>query len=287
MAGPFTGAWRAAVVSEAQYTGALKQGTGINPVHAIRDGDPLRTNGTKLNYPEPNLGPGDDPASLIDSESYWPCPEDSPTGLWGYNSETGLSDRPRYGVPDERAHVTDGFPSWGGSRKTKPAGTFIRSVVRGALVTLTSREVPSETVTEGWRNKAHGIVADSVASSDAQLVMNTSDTQRYKMRTGSQSSGRASEFNAPVPSRVVGQKRKVYSGGQRHHDMMPYQQDVILRPFLSRQAGTGYQTFSGRVNSMYTSNPLLREVPQDPYAGDVSPSDDDSYGYVSEDGEYF
>lgn len=287
MAGPYTGSWRAAVTSEAQYTGALKQGTGINPIHAIRDIGPAYTE-TKLNYPEPNLGPGDDPVTMIDREAYWPVPEDSPAGLWGYNAETGLEDRPRYGVPSERAHLPEDYPPWGGSRKTRPAGTFIRSVVHGAIITITSKVQPSETVTEGWRNKAHGIVADSMPSDDKQLIVNSSVTQRYKERTGSQSTGRASEYSAPVPSRVVGQKLKVYSGGERHYDMTPREQEPILRPFLSRQAGTGYQQFDGKVNSMYVTDPLNREVPQDPYAGDTSPGEDDgTYGYVVEDGMYY
>jgi hypothetical protein len=287
MAGPYTGTWRASVVSDAKYSGALKQGTGINPVHAIRGNEYYEgLLETKLNYPEPNLGIGDDNAPLIDDTSYWPCPEDDPTALYGYNSETGLADRPRLGVPSERTGVSECYPPWGGSRKTLPGGNFIRSVVKGAIITMTARESPSETVTEGWRNKEHGIPANSIASSDAQLIVNTSGVQRYQARNGSQSTGRASEYKATVPSRVTGQKVKVYSEGKRHWDMTPYGQDEILRPFLSRQAGTSYQQWAG-VNSMYDSEPLDRQIPLDPYSGKQSPSDTGGYGFVAEDGMYY
>jgi len=283
MAGPYTGTWRATAVSEADYTGALKQGTGINPVHRIR-GDltnPGRKNTPALIYPELNLGPGQETSNVI-GDTDWPELYADSNELYGYNSQTGLADRPRYGVPNERVSVTEDWPPWGGSRKTQAGGNFVRSLLKGALLQMRIKQIPSETVTEGWRNKAHGIAADSVSSDDKQLIVNTSGVQRYETRTGSQSTGRASEYSAPIHSRVVGQKLKKWSGGQRHYDMRPYDQDEILRPFLSRQAGTSYVEWN-EVNSMYQSNPIQRQPAEDPYPGSVSPPEENGYGYVAED----
>jgi hypothetical protein len=291
MAAPYTGTWRQSVLASAKYSGALKQGTGINPIHAVRSPNPaFQDYGVKLGYDTPDLGTGDGTEAYIDTQN-WPPPLDidqDPTLQRAIQNE--LIDHPvwdhRDQVPANQRYNNPAWPSWGGSRKSEPGGNFIRSMLRGALATITMRQTPNETVTEGWVNKAHGIVGDSIDSDPSQLVMNTSEVQRYKVRTGSQSPGRASEYNAPIQSRVVGQKLKVYSGNERHWDMTPYDQDDIIRPFLSRQAGTGYTQWQ-LPNEMYQSSAMQREPASDPYQGDVTPTENIGGDYSYEDGQYY
>jgi hypothetical protein len=290
MAGPYTGTWRAKFGNpDPQYGSALKQGTGINPVHRIRTIGPPTT-ATKLNYEQSLGGPGDDTVRMVDSVDV-PAAEIETNDFWGYNQETGLRDHPVWDpsltTPTQRANQSD-WPPWGGSRKTSPAGTFIRSLLHGALNTNRTRQVPLETVSEGWVNKPKGSPADSRPSDDSQLIINSSVTQRYKVRSGSQRSGSQSDFNAPIASRVVGQKVKAYSDSRdRRWDMQPYEQDEIIRPFLSRQIGTGYPEYN-RPNEMYVSDTLQREPAPDPYQGPVSPDQATvSSDYTYEDRQYY
>jgi hypothetical protein len=295
MAGPYTGTWRRSATSDARYTGALKWGTGINPVHSEAGVGPALID-PKLNYDTPDLGAGDDAARMIDDQ-FWPPPPDEEgdnnSQFWGYGQEGDLRDHPNYqevgdaNTAGSRAELNQpNWPPWGGSRKTAPGGTFIRSLLHGALTVNKSRQVPSETVSEGWENKAHGIAANSLPSDDSQLIMQTSMTQRYKVRAGSQSAGRASEYSAPVSSRVTGQKLKIYSGQERHYDMTPYDQDEILRGFLSRQAGTGYTEWQ-HPNEMFVNEPMQREPAPDPFQGTASPASSVPADYTSEDMQYY
>lgn len=234
--------------------------------------------------------------------------------IWGYGELTGTADRPSWGTeqgdryssedgwglpnppPDTEPlpgdprgktqnSTSSGFPSWGGSRKPGPAGRFIRAIRRGGTEAITAaRVLPNEDVAQGWTNKTHGIAADSRPSDDSQIFMQTSMTQRYQTRAGSQRSGSQSTFSAPIESRVVGQKVKNWTreDSPRHWDMLPYEQQDFLRPFLSRQAGTGYREWMYS-NDMYVSPVIQREPPSDPELGPVAGGVED-YGYSNEDG---
>jgi hypothetical protein len=181
----------------------------------------------------------------------------------------------------------DNYPSWGGSRKTKPAGTLIRSIRRGSDLIRKMRVLPNEDVAQGWQNKAHGIAADSKPADDSQVFMQTSMTQRYKVRAGSQRSGSQSEYSAPIESRVTGQKLKVFaaSDSARHWDMLPYEQQDYMRPFLSRTAGTGYREWMDP-NAMYVSPALQREPAPDPLLGPIAGTGGDTGVYDFVDGYY-
>lgn len=334
MAGPYTGAWRASAVSVAQYTGAQKWGTGVNPVHAIPGAGPaLRRSGTKLNI-DPASPPGGQETDIIAEDYAWqqnwnddpnqPPYNVTPPSEWAYGTQTGTSDRPSYGseMADSDAPVNAGgeanpadpghpvtvvrgmtqndtgnpFPSWGMNDGGKtgasgpPAGRFIRAIRRGYLQAV--RGLPNEDVAQGWLNKAHGIPGDSRPADDSQVFIQTSDVQRYKTRAGSQRQASQSTFAAPIESRVTGQKLKVYASPEsaRHWDMLPYEQQDFIRPFLSRQAGTGYREWLSP-NEMYVSPAIQREPAPDPALGPIPPMDYAStgdYGYSQEDsGVYY
>ena len=303
MAGPYTGAWRASVISEAAYSGALKWGTGVNPVHSIPGmGPPLQIE-SKLNF-DPVTTPGGQETDVLAEDYSWdPTYNPDPTlpeynvtdaTIFGDTSQTGAADRPSWGqdspdVPSREKTqnaTSDQYPSWGGSRKTGPAGRVIRAIRRGNDLLTSARVLPGEDVAQGWTNKTHGIIADSRPADDTQVFMQTSMTQRYKTREGSQRSGSQSDFTAPVQSRVTGQKVKTWTrpDSARHWDMQPYAQDDYIRPFLSRQAGTGYREWM-YPNDMYVSPAIQREPAPDPELGPVAGTD---YGYSPEDsGVYY
>lgn len=314
MAGPYTGTWRGAVIEQAAYTGASKWGTGVNPVHSIPGEGPYLGGTAKLVI-DPVVTPGGQETDVLAEDYAWdstlnPDPDlpeynVNPAEMWGHNSETGTADRPHWGsemgdadapenagglpnpqypgrplTPTRAAtqnDTQDAFPSWGGSRKSKPAGTFIRSLRRGANIIIGARVLPNEDVAQGWTNKTHGIIADSRPADDTQVFMQTSMTQRYKTRAGSQRSGSQSTFNAPIESRVVGQKVKNWTkpDSARHWDMLPYEQVDYMRPFLSRQAGTGYREWA-YTNEMYVSPSIQREPAADPELGPVAGSGGDN-----------
>lgn len=333
MAGPYTGSWRASVVSQAEYTGALKQGTGFNPIHRIYGSGEARPSAKVVIDPITTPG-GDDNFGYVAEDQAWYFTSDNPDPklpqydvtdptLYGNNDETGTADRPRWGSgmgdassnemgwglpnpdpgpappPSSRGSsqnfTGDAFPPWGGSRKTAPLGTRIRALRRGADMQTSMRVLPNEDVAQGWVNKSSqmglGQLGDSRPSDDSQIFMQTSDVQRYKTRAGSQNVGSQSTYNAPVNSRVANQKVKVYaaSDSARHWDMLPYEQVDFVRPFLSRQAGTGYPQWQ-LVNEMYVSPAIQREPPADPSLGNVAGNPDDGtasdYGFSFEDVQY-
>jgi hypothetical protein len=341
MAGPYTGSWRASVTSQAEYTGALKWGTGVNPIHSVYGaGINLRQRPNALVYDPVTTPGGDDTFGYVAEDQGWYFNSDNPDPnlpqydvndptLWGYGSQTGTKDRPEWGnelgdrssnemgwglpnpdtdthpLPDVRNSTQndtgDRYPSWGhghspgwpntigGNVPTRPKGQWIRQRTRGNLVATQKMKVlPNEDVAQGWENKAHGIAADSRPADDSQVFMQTSDVQRYKTRSGSQRSGSQSTFEAPIDSRVTGQKVKVYASSEsaRHWDMLPYEQEDFARPFLSRQAGTGYPQWM-LVNEQYISPAIQREPPADPQLGSVAGYDGNTtqsdYGYTAED----
>jgi len=311
MAGPYTGTWAAHSVTQVGYSGAAKWGTGINPIHSIPGEGPYLGQNSKVNAP-PVTTPGGQETDTLDEDYAWqntsnpdpylPAYNVNPSELWGDNSETGTADRPSWGhemadtdapenagglpnpqypgriVTPMRGRVqndtNNDYPSWGGSRKSKPGGSFIRAIRRGAGLITSARVLPGEDVAQGWTNKNKGIAADSRPADDSQVFMQTSMIQRYKVRAGSQREGSQSTFTAPIESRVTGQKLKTYTSDEssRHWDMQPYEQEDYIRRFLSRQAGTGYREWN-LPNEMYVSPAIQREPAPDPQLGPIAGSD--------------
>lgn len=278
-----SGAWKAKAqggASPIDYVGALKWGTGVNDVHGTRDGGLGRDTAP---YEQSGAITQDLTTPYDDDQSY--LPEDSASQLWGYGVDTGTADRPSLGQSDDRSEVTAHWPHWGRTKTGIPGGTKVRSLDHGAEATYTGKRKPNGTVSEGWRNKVTSYVNDSDESDPSQLIVRTSDVQRDQTRAGSQMpTGRANEYDAPIHSRIPGMKEKVYSGGARHAEMEPKSQDLIIRPFWARSAGTGYKQWL-QPNEMYVSEPMTRAVPDNPYTGPTVTGTD--YGYMDEDQSYY
>jgi len=277
------------------YTGARKWGTGINPVHGIAsDETPVRTSdvttATGPNAYDPNkripeilLNP------LDENPEYGYTDEEFSSMVWGYGPSTGTSDRPARDVESAqfRGYTTKGYP--GMSNEPGPTGgADIRQLSHGdftgSMAKLGDKE---ETVGEGWENKQVAGVADAVDADPAQVYMQTSMTQRDKVRTGSQrGAGSASEYTAPIGSwrPTWGMRVKPWSGGRRHWDMTPRRQDQINRPFWYRAAGTGYRRWMEANEAFnYQLEPLQRQPVADPYAGTKVPDNvytDESHNWV-------
>lgn len=291
-------AWQRSLTGELQYGSALKQGTGWNPIHAVRSGDGrnIAPDGSSNLVPESLADPSAEDYGYTDEDIYM---FGDPPGYGAENPrELGVADRPDWGQTEgTRMSMPEDYPSWGpvntlnGSSvelpKGIPGGTVIRAQEKGAVASVTANVLPDEDVAQGWRNKQHGNVEDSTVSDPSQYEMQTSMTQRDKVRAGSQISGTASEYSAPIASRRVGQKLKFWSGEQRHYDMAPKAQEQMIRPFWLRTMGTGDPALM-QANELYVSEPYQRTPPGDPDQGDIlplseSPDGTTSYGFTSED----
>lgn len=266
-----TGAWKDA---RSVSAGARKWGTGINPVHAERRGD-----GRAIAIA------GSEPVTALLTTEY---DDDGWTGEpWAAENhedirDVGMFDRPNYGDNPQHARKSVGdFPEWGPYAQGIPGGTSIRTHKHGSDDQQTPNQNPTETVSEGWRNKVHGDVEDSVTADIAQVLMQTSAVQRDKVREGSQRSGSQSEYSAPIQSRITGQRIKVYSGERRHEDMRPKSHSQRLRGFWNRTAGTANPRML-EPNAQVPVTPRTRTVPADPYTGPPV-SDAANYGYMDED----
>lgn len=285
-----SGAWLEANQNSA---GAQKWGTGINSVHAIfTGGPPLRSGPVITGY-----GPGQpgnsmnlemiDPGTITDWDYLDQDYANSPT--WGYGEQTGTADRPSLDQSTEqlRGSVPAEWPS-SLIQRGLPGGTQIRGQNKGATDLDTAKlGDKEETVGEGWENKTVGLVDNAKVSDPIQYEMQTSMTQRDKVREGSQrGSGSASEYSAPIGSwrPTWGQRRKPWSGMRRHFDMFPFQADQINRPFLVRQAGTGYSEWM-KANEAYNYqvSPLQRQPIPDPNAGFPVPDAGNVYQEESSD----
>lgn len=278
------------------YTGARKWGTGINPVHGVAfsldeptDQKPTHTmqgpNSSGLEtLPEGLLNPQDE------APEYGYTDEEFASMVWGYGPSTGTSDRPGRDVSTAQLRF-DTPAQWPGMGNVPgpTGGAVIRQESHGdftgSMAKLGDKE---ETVGEGWVNKETGGVIDATVSDPAQYEMQTSMTQRDKVRAGSQrGSGSASEYEAPIGSwrPTWGVRIKPWSGGRRHYDMTPRRQDQRIRPFWYRQAGTGYRQWMGANEAYnYQVEPLQRSPVADPYAGQQVPTSnvyaDESHNWV-------
>lgn len=282
-----TGSWKAKFAGHQIL--ADQWGTGYNPIHATRKGEGRNTapDGSSVLI---------DPSLVTDeyrgADDYGYSCEDDTSILWGYGTETGTADSPRWG---EDAELTSGstnipssktaYPPWGPYPEGVPGGSAIRAEDHGAEVTYTSKQQQYESGAGGWQNKVTSEVNDAVVSDPSQYEMQTSMTQRDKVRTGSQAaSGRANEYDAPIASRIEPMMEKKWSDdAHRRYDMTPKAQDMIVRPWYMRTAGTG-EASDMLVNAVDLNSPLNRRPPENAYVGDLVGGDDTAgYGYMSED----
>lgn len=292
---PISGQWaRSRTVA---YVGASKWGTGIDPVHAEYGSDPSRVYGRIGNVPDitPPFYASPD---FIETHAPWGYQPEDLAGLDVFANPDVAIDGTRY-VNDDWPRVGDdtgetrAYVPRESSHPWQSPGSVItrlRSVWGGAYSTprKQSNEIPTETVSEGWENKPKGSPADSEPADDSQVFIQTSEKQRYETRVNNAAVNRATDdARSSIPSRVVGQKLKVYSGQERHYDMYPFQQDDIIRPFWYRTAATGPEEYLDS-NEMFVATPLSRTPPPDAAVGeadiDISLG---TYGYTDEDAGYY
>lgn len=282
---PVSGEWKRQFV---QQQSARVWGTGVNQVHYYYGSEDLRLS----------------PISQREDE-YTPAFQGVPDTIvaheqWGYQPEDSLytgmhyDDRPNWTEePSQFRADTSQIPPWTANGATK---NMFRAAFGGAYRVFRGRSqayspityvVPTETVSEGWQNKPQGQPADAVPSSMSQLERQTSMQQRYQTRTNAAALQRATDMpRAGIRSKVTGQRLKVYSGGERHYDMLPKEQNDIPRPFWYRNAGTG-RASDMVPNTLWSITPLQRIPPADPAIGVPEDEVTQEYGYTDEDGMYY
>jgi hypothetical protein len=324
-----TGAWSRKYQVQVPYVDSRRWGTGVNPVHAYR-GFTGRPQNSKLNANEMGVPDGVHPASIGDTEPGF-VEYGAP---WGYEQEdiAGLDVYSSSAIVGIASHerTYDSWPSWDGGvqdgqstpanrgligpRQSRPWGApqrvyeRLRSMRAGAYDDdrWVANQIPVETVSEGWVNKAasgmdEGTYPDDFTQppDDSQLWVQTSETQRTKQMVNDRAVLRGTdESRSSIPSRLAPMKLKVYSGQEpfmpgveetyRAYDMFPYQIDDIPRPFYYRTAGTGPQEYLTS-NDQFNRQGLQRTPPPDPSMGipDTQLSDNSEYGYSTEDTGYY
>jgi hypothetical protein len=306
-----TGAWSRSRQGNVPYATARVWGTGINPVHAVRS-DTGRPYNAKLNANQLDQVP----AEFAIAQAFI---EHGPD--WGYTQDdiAGLDVFTPQAVSGIR-FTDEGWPAWEGTGQqgkstpvnrawiprytSRPLGmsrgfyNWLRSIRGGAYDTdrWVSNQVPTETVSEGWINKAAsgmemGEVPDDMVmpSAVAQYERQTSMQQRHMTMNNDRAVERcADDPRTSIPSRVAPMKLKVYSGEERHYDMFPYQADVIPRPFTIRTAGTGPQPYL-KSNDQHVRIALQRTPPPDFSMGtpDLEIDSGSQFGYTSEESGYY
>ena len=282
MGQPIRGLWAANNANANDYVGALKWGTGINPIHSIHgEGPPLRSTGRVPGPEEAEYEPSEFPAELNPELDYGYSMEDlvSPGSVPGYP--------PPWGEDSGDFRNDAGYhPPWGPLYPS--SGSYFRTLKEGAdMHTDLMVSFPTTTVSEGWENKLSGDVNDAEVSSDTQYTRQTSMQQVNppEGRNNSLAVARGTDdMRANIMTRLTGMKIKPWSDSdERRADMFPYQQDQINRPFWYRTAATDDPSKMSP-NEMYVVDPVQRAIPPDPYMGpDENADNSNEYGYVGED----
>lgn len=286
------GQW-AETPSQINQASALKWGTGVSQIHASRDNGMGR-----------DIAPGQIQGTVeteLVTETYGFSEEEASSQIWGYGIDTGTADRPGWGTEDVDMRTADmtGYPTFGQHPVGLPGGNKIRAIDKGSVTTSTSKLVPNfgDGTLYGFEGKdTSDQPFDAEISDESQYIVQTSMAQRDKVRTGSQISGTASEYNAPIKQRIPGYRVRAYSGGERHAAMLPKAQDQKIRPWWARNAGTGNPA-NMEPNAMYQSTPYQRTPTSDAFQGtEIGTSgvginvDQDgpgtAYGFTSEDVTY-
>jgi hypothetical protein len=281
---PVSGSWYTRYANEQAYVGAQRWGTGNNPIHEVYgEGPPLRSTGR---YP----GPDDPTPELSD------VPETIETAFeYGYTMDdidplTPVGMPPGWGTEtDEWRNTAGEYPAWNENGEAfRDSNHDDPRLWSGIMLD----SFPTESVTEGWRNKETGAVADARTSDPSQYEMQTSMQQVNPAPGRNNDAAVTRQTDDPrfnIMTRLTGQKQKPWSQGQRNADMFPYQQDLIIRPFWYRIGATADPN-NLIPNEMYVVDPIQRDVPPDP---DFGPEETNVYtleegngGYTAEDLSY-
>lgn len=295
-----SGTWAARSANAQAYTGALRWGTGYNPIHELRD-NPGRVTGVKANLrtlDEPSDAP---PEQILGADDFvdadWGGDEAYPGEDFRYQDE-----RPRWNqvTPDFREATDDPaqgeWTSWGVYNDANPVDGFPLAGPTGGMgvaLDVSHGEdqerqhaiaVPTRGVSGGWLNKARGAIAENeaqlVGDKTAAWAVNTGQVQGPGLQlldnsdvTGAVARG-TDAAREQIRSRTAGMVVRQWpqsfgnGGGSGTADMYPYQQTAGLkRPFVPRHP-TLPPAEDHTWNEMEGRVPLQRTVPPDPYQGD-------------------
>jgi hypothetical protein len=283
------------------YTGATKWGTGVDPIHAVRDQGRGRTIGAKttlLPLGEPSdvvseqltgreldwlaaeyVDPGPTAGEMFRYQDERPTWASVPEDFRGLSTSPAMGESISWGVYGD-ANRYDGFPLPG------PSGGMMRSIDVDHGERIEQQHaiaVPTQPTIPGWRNKWRGLPAEPDGNQTPgqpgyQLAINTYPQQGPGKKSSDNTRAVERGTDAPrsaIESRTAGARIRGYaqsfgmSGAPGTPDMRPYQQTVgMKRPFFYRTAGTApaeqhtYNTMEGRI-------PMFRVMPPDPYQGDL------------------
>lgn len=238
------------------YAGARKWGTGVNAIHAKRTG-----------YEGRNIAPGNVVAADVGLITEFDFGAE--TDLYvGVVDLTFMDAHPNLDTPKTHRVVTN-MPAYGPGSLPTPQGN--RKRIRKEGVSYKEGHTNAEPVGlagEGWTNKTHGDELDARTSAPVQYEIQTSMAQRDLPRVNSTAVARGTDdARTEIRPRHVGMKVKNYSGGQRHADMFPFQQEYRPRPWRFRGVGTGPVAWM-EPNAENPVKPRMREVPADVYMGE-------------------
>jgi hypothetical protein len=262
-------------------------------------------------YQEPGSHAGIDPPE----ELTWGYPVDYGPDSFGQGADAPIStgdvsftvdqymdDRPTWGNDSDNQEIRSNantMASWGTSglaMLAKRAGSHrFRRNAQQRLIgqgdgyqpvsAEPSNSNPTETVSEGWLNKATSFTAYASPSDPSQYEVQTSMRQRFGTRDNNRAQARGTDdARSKIASRVEPMIEKVWSTGERLYDMFPYQSDQIQRPFRYRTAGVGPAEWM-IANEYSAVTPVQRTPPPDPTAG--TPEVSSEYGYTAEDSMYY
>ena len=305
------GSWYSGAVTPSEYAGATRWGTGINPVHAVRDPGSRET-GIKENLlPLGHGGTVTMPDELLGAEQWGYSPEDQ-AAYAGEDYRYMTDDHPNWDVgtvgrADRDGRIMavgpypepEGWPEWGPHFDDNPVDGFplagptggggVRAYSDGAEIeNAHAIAVPTPGWRGGWANKAHGAVEEAETSDPKQYEINTSMNQLHRSRDNGRAVTRGTDdVRSGIATRLTGMKVKAYAkssgmgGGPGTPDMAPVTQRLPYRPWFYRSAGvppapdTTYGTMSA-------FTPIERTLPSD--AGEYvttqeAPPDDGTYGY--------
>jgi len=275
---PYTGALRRQIIP---YSGEQVWGTGINPIHEYYGGPPDRLDPIQLPHGEVSHPHDAVTQQLVNPDQWGYTLDDERNTTVYYDARPSWNEQPDQYRGDALNH-----PAWDDSRAQSEA---FRGEHEGAhrYDQKFADSLPSETVSEGWRNKPKGAKAVAEPSDPSQYEMQTSMRQRDETRVNDASVARATDApRASIMSRIVGQKLKIYSGERRHYDMTPRTQTPYVRPFSYRTAGTGLRRRM-LPNAMFDQYPIQRTPPPEPSTGPLEEDLGEDFGYTPEDVGYY
>lgn len=239
------------------YTGARKWGTGINPIHTKKGG-----------YEGRNLAPGNEvaPDPGFDNNGYTAFEFDTSDYSTGGVDLTSMRQHPNWGETPPRGRMN--MPAWGRGNTPVPNGMRKRIIAEGrSYKEGKTDEQPAGVAGEGWENKRAGNENEAETSDPRQYEMQTSMTQRHNVLANTRAMMRGTDANrADISPRIAGVRLKIYSGGQRHDEMTPRDQDYMPRAWRFRGAGTGPVGYLDS-NQYQAVTPVTRVVPGDVYQG--------------------